>query len=184
MPLRSKKERSSLSQTSFRVWNLSRNMPWLCRFFLGLPFFPLNGLFFYFRGLTHRLQRMEAWWWFIAMILAPITAMTILGPFIVCPHTGKSIFCIPKPPFMQYYRLMSLAVHCQPTPKFVRREHIWVYYTAASDVVTDVMRGQRQTISCRSFSNVFSQWSRYRSLYYANHPSIYVERLTSGLYYV
>lgn len=106
---------------------------------------------FYFRGLTHRLQRMEAWWWFIVMILAPITAMTILGPFIVCPHTGKSIFCIPKPPFMQYYRLMSLAVHCQPTPKFVRREHIWVYYTAASDVVTDIMRRQRQTTSYRFF---------------------------------
>ena len=37
------------------------------------------------------------------------------------------------------------AVHCQPTPKFVRREHIWVYYTAASDVITDLMRRQRQT---------------------------------------
>lgn len=69
---------------------------------------------FYFRGLTHRLQRMEAWWRFIAILLAPTTAMTILGPFIVCPHTGRSIFCIPRPPFMQYYRLIFMQCIVNP----------------------------------------------------------------------
>lgn len=34
------------------------------------------------------------------------------------------------------------AVHCQSTPAFVRREHIFLYFTAASDLVTDVMRRQ------------------------------------------
>lgn len=57
---------------------------------------------FYFRALTHHLKRMEVWWWFVLVILVPVSSITISGPFIVCPHAGRSIICTPSPLFTQY----------------------------------------------------------------------------------
>lgn len=36
----------------------------------------------------------------------------------------------------------TAAVHCVPTPAFVRREHNFVYVPAALDIITDIMRRQ------------------------------------------
>lgn len=57
-------------------------------------------LLFYLKALTYRMKRMVAWWWLIVVVLIPVTGMAISAPFIVCPHTGRSIFCMSRPPFI------------------------------------------------------------------------------------
>lgn len=50
----------------------------------------------YFRALVDRLYKVELWWWFNIVVFVPIAVIMILGPFIICPHAGPSVFC--KPP--------------------------------------------------------------------------------------
>ena len=99
---------------------------------------------FYFRALVNRLHKMEVWWWFTFAVFIPITAIIIPGPFIVCPHTGPSVLC----------RLSRLhtdsstnihVVYCSSNPGFLRREHGFLYFTVASDIVTDIMRRESKS---------------------------------------
>lgn len=63
---------------------------------------------FYFRALVKRLYKMEAWWWFTFVTFIPITAISISGAFIVCPHAGSSVLCKFRLLSAQTQRLMPI----------------------------------------------------------------------------
>lgn len=94
----------------------------------------------YFRALVDRLYRVELWWWFNIVVFIPIAAINILGPFIVCPHTGPSVFG--KPPTTLLAGLIAdvQTVHCTSSPEFLRQEHNILYFSVTADIVTDIMR--------------------------------------------
>lgn len=92
----------------------------------------------YFRALMYRLPKVEAWGWFSLVVFISIEPITISGALIVCPHTGPSELCVfqislPTRLFADYK-----IVHCVSNPGFLRREHGFLYYTVALDIVTDI----------------------------------------------
>lgn len=94
---------------------------------------------FYFRALVNRLYKMEVLWWFTFAGLVPTAAISIAGVFIVCPHTGPSILG----KLALDYRGQLTNAHgesCAVGPAFLRREHGFLYYSVAADIVTDAMR--------------------------------------------
>ena len=45
---------------------------------------------FYFRALVNKLYKMEVWCWITFAVLVPTSAISIAGPFILCPRIGSS----------------------------------------------------------------------------------------------
>lgn len=74
------------------------------------------------------------------MVFIPIAAIMISGSFIVCPHKGPSVICEPPVSLLTGLFADVPIAQCTSSPGFLRREHGFLYFTVASDMVTDIMR--------------------------------------------
>lgn len=117
-------------------------MPYRYKFFVGLPYFPSSGL----SSSTSRHSPIDwgkwkfgggLFWWCSCLLRSwrPWDHSSSV-------HTQADLYSVRNDPVHATSAADTHPANCSPSPTFVSREHKFVYYTAASDIVTDVMRMQ------------------------------------------
>ena len=92
----------------------------------------------YFRTLIKRLHTLIVLWWFVLIFCIPVACIAVCVPFIECPYMGNSI--------MGTFHSLSVksgGTKCSLekcfTEKVQSRENILLYWSAAADIVTDIL---------------------------------------------